>query len=434
MDEISFYKTQSDPSATAEELAAYLEAIKEIQSGKVEQFGGGVESKAYLKNGRVYLKKPTYDEPTYSQASSSDDSNSFSSAFPKTMLLKSFGISIPRQILRTKVKPANYQYSVYEQAPGIFIDSELNIDQFIFYMKRKFGAYGPKTLVELNKDMCQFSVDSLKDRVINGEIHLPKAFRDFTILNMLGVFTDVHGGNIFYDQEKGYTFLDLNFTCFPEEIRCKRDLVKYIKTHSFFSTKYFDFGAFTKTYNCYPIIRPSTYDTFLTDALGYNGYTQSFEGYVYNGIILEQSFQMIKDYAKRFGIEKEEDAERYCNMFFEKNPRYKKFYMPLSDLLELYSLAESSGEFSQDFIKRIESYSDSDFGERHIFNITNGTPISKLLDLSDFKKAMATLINPEFDYSFINQDNAILENYGFSDTASQYGLNGASLDSCEPTA
>ena len=435
---MELFNTFVDPGATAEEIKEYQEASAKIESGKIMQSGGGVEKKAYsamLKNKEVvFLRKVG---PNITSTPMLEETNhNISSDFTLTLLLKKFGISIPKLLFHTHAHPYNHQLTAYEKAPGRFIDSRLNRDQFLIYLQKEKGIAHPNALSydEVQDELEKYAIGSLKDRVINGERHLPKAFRDFSTLYILRVFSDIHGANIFYDQEKGYTYLDLDFEYFPDEAKSKAGLIKYFKEQTFFDGESVDIRAYIQKYNAFPMFRKETYVTFLNSVLCYTNET-TFESFLYNGILLEQSFQMLEEYAKRFGIEKLEDIRSFRENIFESDRYLKEYFMPKKSIDALYKSVNegNASTFPSEFIDGITSLF------RRLPSKLPTKPDAKLSDymnVEDFLKAYETLNSPNFDFSFITKDSAILESRGFENQGNQNQVNSvyAYLQSIEKSA
>lgn len=199
----------------------------------------------------------------------------------KTHYLREYGIQTPQLIKAIVLPDKKGTYSYFEEqekAPGEQIQIE----------KPNSDSVTPEQLKEIDKRNIEFT----KHRILTGKKHLRKFGRDAIALTEIQAFQDCHGEQIFYDEEKGYTFIDLTTSSTPD-FQSKKDLVARINEAC--SKKYKD-GSYSIYWTAQKFLNAILFGYFTEDNT-----PSCFEQKVLNGILKQQAIGELKKEFSKFG-------------------------------------------------------------------------------------------------------------------------------------
>ncbi len=199
----------------------------------------------------------------------------------KTHYLREYGIQTPQLIKAIVLPDKKGTYSYFEEqekAPGEQIQIE----------KPNSDSVTPEQLKEIDKRNIEFT----KHRILTGKKHLRKFGRDAIALTEIQAFQDCHGEQIFYDKEKGYTFIDLTTSSTPD-FQSKKDLVARINEAC--SKKYKD-GSYSIYWTAQKFLNAILFGYFTEDNT-----PSCFEQKVLNGILKQQAIGELKKEFSKFG-------------------------------------------------------------------------------------------------------------------------------------
>lgn len=198
----------------------------------------------------------------------------------KTHYLREYGIQTPQLIKAIVLPDKKGTYSYFEEqekAPGEQIQIE----------KPNSDSVTPEQLKEIDKRNIEFT----KHRILTGKKHLRKFGRDAIALTEIQAFQDCHGEQIFYDEEKGYTFIDLTTSSTPD-FQSKKDLVARINEAC--SKKYKD-GSYSIYWTAQKFLNAILFGYFTEDST-----PSCFEQKVLNGILKQQAIGELKKEFSKF--------------------------------------------------------------------------------------------------------------------------------------
>ena len=343
--------------------------IEQIERGEVPKMGEGHFKTAYEKDGLIYLREEGPKETvTYTKATE------FYRARKIAKMLKDYGVATPDLIYYTNKPSAEKgcvtQYSVVEKKEG-------------------------KPLDRFNINLGYRGIKLLKERALYGQKFMPKFLRDFSFLVNSGIIWDFNGENYLFDKEKGYSFIDIDFHHLPAGLKSIEDIERHIKENSVFdvgdalSKHNVEFRASTYRDFAHQIMKPLYLDAVSQDA--------RLESYIYRGIIFAQFEQMMKTYSRKFQFEDPKDIDRF--FIYSSNNIIDNIALPLQTLEKLYDLFKSGESTSPEIVEQINL----SMKFAHTFGrLPSDFDFSKAINSEEFMQAMATLENPNFDFSFMD--------------------------------
>ncbi len=179
-----------------------IDVIKDIEKGNVLESGKGVEKVGYRFLNYVILKqKPNkYNLPLNVKKAI-------------TKVLSDQGVSTPPIVFHTNQDivfnngHVNDLYEVQQSAIG----SPIGFSKSYKVLEYANGleSNNAHSETENNTDLVMaYNLAMLKKRTLKGIPHIEKYINNYSILNSLKVL-DFHGGNVFFHDKAGYSFIDL---------------------------------------------------------------------------------------------------------------------------------------------------------------------------------------------------------------------------------
>ena len=350
-----------------------VKAIKNIEQGETTIIGRGVDKVGYKFLNYIILKeKIDYTVP-------------LSTKKEITQKLRSIGVQTPPIIFhssRDKLFDDGYVNDLYEVqqfAKGSPIGFSMSY-RVIDYAnalenKKVYGNSEPDN----KKLVAKYNLEMLKKRALTGAKHAENFVKNYAILSSLNAL-DFHGGNILYNENSGYTFIDLVYDTLLK-FNEQKDLVGFVNNALISNPPNYNIlfdildGSllFSRTHNAY---------TFNLDKSRY------FENFIFSGIVMQQCINAINnstspilDSAKEFlgGIHPNSIDQK----FFGANP---------STLNVLYKGIKENDSRCLDCI-------------RNQFDIPNNFNFQTMFDCESFIKAMDITREMNNSHNNINQSN-----------------------------
>lgn len=194
----------------------------------------------------------------------------------------------------------------------------------------------------------QYNLMMTKHRIATGKPHIQKFINGFLKLYAISAFVDCHSENIMYNAKDGYSFIDLTFLADKKTVfdsyKSSRDLLKSIKNVYSENDDSSCFDRIIDHYRDYYMLKKITFDkaytSLMRDGLGieaeFDPYistrpilkpNEHFEKYVFNGVLLNQFFDVFEN--------GENDIEIGSQRYQEYNVPNNYFAMSKPSLLTL---------------------------------------------------------------------------------------------------
>lgn len=377
----TFCSKKNEPETPLDDIG-YIEKYLLGNESEAHLIGRGSKKAGYLfkdKDGKeiVILKVEdvSVDKDFWSKRNEYNPSRilkRFNEKQTKTFHLREYGIQTPQLIKAIVLPDKNGTYSYFEEqekAPGeqIQIEKPNNVN------------ITSEQLKEIDKRNIEFT----KYRILTGKKHLRKFGRDAIALTAIQAFQDCHGEQIFYDEEKGYTFIDLTTSSIPD-FESTKDLGA--KINEACSQKYKD-GSYSICLTTQKFLNAILFGYFFEDST-----PSCFEQKVLNGILKQQAITELKKEFSSF--------ENMINIldYLENKPSQTSLTKGQLKVLDIY-------------LKNKNVYANDpkfEYDAKAILKLPEDVKIENLLDCDFFEKAYGSLfqkpVNDDPTESVITQN------------------------------